>query len=83
VRTREHFLLGTEYATISVTAKQQIERSALFQYAVKAVLTRYREEFGDSALEAVLAQLTDMEWQDEDWRIRPEDSCWENVKHMK
>ncbi|GLG01168.1 hypothetical protein Alches_12070 [Alicyclobacillus hesperidum subsp. aegles] len=80
MRIREHFLLGTEQATISVTAKTDCERPALFRHAVDSILTRYQEEFGVDACQALVQSLKSTKRPDINWRLRPEDSCWNHVE---
>ena len=79
MRVREHFLLGTDRATISVTAKTDCERETLFRHAIESILVRYQEEFGEEAAKTFTAQLAAGGWnagKSVEWRIRPEDSCW-------
>ncbi|MCL6443805.1 MAG: hypothetical protein K6T83_10190 [Alicyclobacillus sp.] len=80
MRVREHFLLGTETATISVTAKVDCNREFLFQHAAESILARYREEFGREAYLAFIQQLSEKAPSNVEWRLRPEDSCWNQVK---
>ncbi|MCL6452956.1 MAG: hypothetical protein K6T78_04900 [Alicyclobacillus sp.] len=76
MRVREHFLLGTDTATITVTAKGDCARDALFRHAVASILTRYQEEFGEEACRAFMQQLARAPLQPSTWRLQPEDSCW-------
>jgi|GEM_PF-3724375 len=79
MRVREHFLLGTDKATISVTAKTDCEREILFHHAIESILARYQEEFGEEASKTFTTQLATRDWNTVEWRIRPEDSCWNHV----
>jgi uncharacterized protein YllA (UPF0747 family) len=79
MRVREHFLLGTEDATISVTAKRDCKRQDLFRYAVAAIMTRYQEEFGEAACRALVDELAHSDFSRPEWRLNPEDSCWNQV----
>lgn len=76
MKMREHFLLGTKEATISVTAKTDCLRKDLFAHAVLSILARYQEEFGKEACEELVQQLASTDLPTFDWRLRPEDSCW-------
>ncbi|QQE81009.1 hypothetical protein [Alicyclobacillus sp. SO9] len=76
MRVREHFLLGTEKATISVTARDSSTRRDLFQSALDAILTRYEEEFGRDESQTLLESLANRQVKQTHWRLRPEDSCW-------
>lgn len=83
MKVREHFLLGTEMATISVTAKTDCDRTALFQHAVESILARYQEEFGADTCKAFLEYLAAAKRGPVDWRIRPEDSCWSRAEAVE
>lgn len=80
MRVREHFLLGTEVATISVTARNDCTRDALFRHAIQSILERYNEEFGKEAYNAFLKDLAAMTPSSVNWRLKPEDSCWSEIK---
>lgn len=75
MRTREHFLLGTETVTISVTARGEITRQGLFAEAIRVILARHTEEYGSAETQALLERVQQEDLK-EKWRIRPEDSCW-------
>ncbi len=83
MRVREHFLLGTEQATISVTAKSDCGRRELFRHAVESILTRYQEEFGVEACQTLVESLQSTKRTDINWRLRPEDSCWNRVEESR
>ena len=83
MKVREHFLLGTEEATISVTAKANSERQALFRHAVESILTRYQEEFGTEACKLLVESLQSTKRLDINWRLRPEDSCWSHMEESR
>lgn len=83
MRVREHFLLGTEQVTISVTAKTDCDRQALFRLALDSILTRYQEEFGVDACQALVKSLQSTKRADINWRLRPEDSCWSHVEESR
>ncbi|QSO52747.1 hypothetical protein JZ785_02115 [Alicyclobacillus curvatus] len=87
MRVREHFLLGTDQATISVTARGTQDRETLFIHALNAILEKYKEEFGPehaakaaddlrTAVESDTASTTT------NWRLRDEDSCWTEAKRQ-
>lgn len=75
---REHFLLGTQEATISVTAKSKIARDTLFRHAMECLLARYLEEFGPELYKAFIHDLVSSPREQIGWRLKPEDSCWAN-----
>ncbi|SFU31855.1 hypothetical protein [Alicyclobacillus macrosporangiidus] len=76
MRRREHVLLGTDEVTLSVTAKTDLTRPRLFEFAVLALLARYEEEFGSDARKRLAQSLADADLSRPAWRLRPEDSCW-------
>lgn len=80
MKVREHFLLGTEQATISVTARANCERQALFRHAVESILSRFEQEFGATACQDLVESLQSTKRSEINWRLRPEDSCWDNVE---
>ncbi|WP_026962324.1 hypothetical protein [Alicyclobacillus herbarius] len=83
MRVREHFLLGTEMATISVTAKRECRREDLFLHVMEAIVSRYQEEFGLDARERLLAELVGKShFGPLTWRLRPEDSCWSHAEKL-
>lgn len=83
MRVREHFLLGTEQATISVTAKSDYDRKELFRHAVESILARYQEEFGADACQVLVESLQSTKRSNINWRLRPEDSCWSHVEESR
>ncbi|MCL6517099.1 hypothetical protein [Alicyclobacillus sp.] len=76
MRRREHLLLGTNDVTLSVTAKSDLTREQLFEAAVSALMTRFQEEFGAEARRRLARSLADGDLPETEWRLRPEDSCW-------
>jgi len=79
LKVREHFLLGTEHATVSVTAKADCNRQTLFHRAIEMILARYQEEFGLAAYRVLVESLQSSARQEINWRLRPEDSCWSRM----
>ncbi|QSO46029.1 hypothetical protein [Alicyclobacillus mengziensis] len=85
MRVREHFLLGTGRATISVTARGTEDRETLFIHAMDAILAKYTEEFGpQNAVKLVegLRMAIDSDASGVTWRLSEEDSCWAEVKRQ-
>ena len=85
MKLREHFLLGTNHATISCTAKGDEDRHSLFVYSMTAIMARYEEEFGkEAALTLIEALRTPVEdgSSSTTWRLRDEDSCWSEAKRQ-
>lgn len=80
MRIREHVLLGTQSVTVSATAKTDLSREELFTEAARALLFRYQEEFGREAVEAMLRAWLTQGVPNTEWRLRPEDSCWETMR---
>ncbi|MCL6597400.1 MAG: hypothetical protein K6T81_01515 [Alicyclobacillus macrosporangiidus] len=76
MRRREHVLLGTNEVTLSVTAKTDLTRTQLFEFAAAALLARYEEEFGTEARKRLVQSLAAADLSQPAWRLRPEDSCW-------
>lgn len=85
MRVREHFLIGTKTATISVTARDDSDRQSLFVQALDAIVTRYKEEFGENAAKEVLesrsTELSNAQ-NNIEWRLQDEDSCWTEAKRQ-
>lgn len=79
MKVREHFMLGTELATITATAKRQCGRADLFYHVLESILARYQEEFGKEAYLKLRQHLSSVTPETVDWRLRPEDSCWHQV----
>lgn len=80
MRIREHFLLGTEQVTISVTAKNDTTRSALFETAIGTILTRFQEEFGKEQCGRLIKRLGAIDVEEPNWRLHPDDSCWNQAQ---
>ena len=85
MRVREHFLLGTGRATISVTARGTEDRETLFIHAIDAILAKYTEEFGPQNAAKLVEGLRiaiDSDTSGLTWRLSDEDSCWTEVKRQ-
>ena len=80
MRIREHFLLGTERVTISVTAKDDTTRGALFETAIATILTRFQEEFGKELCKGLVNRIGAIDVTEPNWRLNPDDSCWNQAE---
>ncbi len=80
MRIREHFLLGTDRVTVSVTAKDDTERGALFETAIVTILTRFQEEFGEAQCDGLIKRISAIDVTEPEWRLNPDDSCWNQAQ---
>ncbi len=82
MRVREHFLLGTEKVTISVTAKDDDARIQLFETAIETILVRYQEEFGAKQCKDLLSRIAALDVAAPNWRLSPDQSCWNETQRL-